>query len=227
MTIARVATDVTAGAASGNPTVAYQAGIFAGDLILVNLGCRGTSTAPTFTTPPGFTQLGTDNNTNTRAAFYWKIATGTESGSNLVVTVAGGAGWGIVVGVRRSTNGFSATPISRFTLATQAFSVGERATTVFTTPQLTTVPAGAWSQSEAVYGSAGGVASVSGAGWSSDGSIATSGAGVSSGSNNTGTGSVAVCTHTLTASANCMGCSYCITEQAAAPGQPPLMVCEA
>ena len=233
MTISRVGTDVVNGAASGSPTAAYVAGILAGDVIVVTLGCRGSSGVPTFTTPPGFTQSGTDSNSNTRAAWYWKIAAGNESGTSLVVTVAGGAGWGICVGVRRSTNGFVATPVGRFALATQVFLAEDegdpRAGTSITTPQLNLITPNNWSQSGAVYGSAGGLATISGTGWSNDGTIATSGAGVSSASNSTGVGSLPQCTHTLAASANIMGCSYTLTENTAAAIVPggPLMVCEA
>ena len=83
-------TFVSAGTGSGTtgtPTPGYPSGMQSGDLILLQVTVRDTST--TTTTPTGFTTLYSADSTGTgRQWIYYKFATGSESGS-LTVSIGG------------------------------------------------------------------------------------------------------------------------------------------
>jgi hypothetical protein len=67
------------GSTSGN--LAYPSGIAAGDLLLL-VTARSNTALGTFSAPAGFTQTGTDQaGTSPSFAIWYKIASGTESGS--------------------------------------------------------------------------------------------------------------------------------------------------
>ncbi len=81
-------TFVAAGAGvdlAGNLNVAYPSGLVAGRLLILQVGSR---TANTPTVPAGWTQLFSDTSVNARQRLYFKVATGTETGT-IPVTFAG------------------------------------------------------------------------------------------------------------------------------------------
>jgi len=83
-------TFVSAGTGSGttgNPTPGYPTNMQSGDLILLQVTVRDTTTTPT--TPTGFTALYSADSTGTgRQWIYYKFATGSQSGS-LTVSIGG------------------------------------------------------------------------------------------------------------------------------------------
>ena len=90
ITVYAQVTFVSAGTGSGttgNPAPGYPSNMQSGDLILLQVTVRDTTTTPT--TPTGFTALYSADSTGTgRQWIYYKFATGSESGT-LTVTIGG------------------------------------------------------------------------------------------------------------------------------------------